>query len=136
MIVFDNTYRMDASRKGNRIEITTQNVDSFRLYLNDQMVDFSKPISIVVNKKGLYEGPIQPNVEEMLKDQLFLGRGWRYFPGVVDVDVVKRPEYKPPTRPATAPAAGARPATTGPTTRRGRIILGPAVFNISKSMHG
>jgi hypothetical protein len=48
----------------------------------------------------------------MLKDQLFLGRGWRYYTAVIDLDLA------PP--PATQP-------TTGPTSRptRGRIILGP-----------
>jgi hypothetical protein len=92
------------------------------------MVDFSKPVTIVVNKKGLYEGPIQPGVEEMLKDQLFLGRGWRYFTGVIDIDVVKHPEFKPPTHPAAQPgaAAGKTAATTGPATRKGRIIVGPS----------
>jgi hypothetical protein len=127
MLVYDNTWRIDATHKANRIDITAQNVDSFRLYLNDQMVDFSKPITIVVNKKGIYEGPIRPSVEEMLKDQLFLGRGWRYFTGVIDIDVVKHPEFKPPTRPAARPAATASAgATTGPTTRKGRIIVGPS----------
>ena len=57
------------------------NVDSFRLYLNDQMVDFSKPVTIVVNKKGPLRRPDPAGVDEMLKDQLFLGRGWRYFTG-------------------------------------------------------
>jgi hypothetical protein len=47
----------------------------------------------------------------MLKDQLFLGRGWRYFTGVIDVELVDRPTTRPTIR---------------PTTGKGRIIVGPS----------
>ena len=62
----------------------------------------------------------------MLKDQLFLGRGWRYFTGVIDIDVTKHAEFKPPTKPANQATAARPGATTGPTTRKGRIIVGPS----------
>ena len=89
----------------NRIEIDAQNVDIFRIHVNDQMVDFSRAINVIVNGRQRYEGLLRPSVETMLSDQLFLGRGWRYFTGVIDIDL--------------APAS-TRPATTLPATR-GRI---------------
>jgi hypothetical protein len=43
----------------------------------------------------------------MLNDQLFLGRGWRYYAAVIDIDLAE----KAATRPATKPVAPApRPA--------------------------
>jgi hypothetical protein len=52
----------------------------------------------------------------MLSDQIFLGRGWRYYTAVLDIDVVDVPA----TNPTSKPAAG----TTGP-ARRGTITVGP-----------
>ena len=67
---------------GNRIEVKTDNVATFRFYLNDQMVDFREPVTVMVNGKARFEGKLTPDVEQMLKDQLFLGRGWRYYTAV------------------------------------------------------
>jgi hypothetical protein len=118
MVLYENTCRIDAvHNKPNRFEFTTQNVDSFRLYLNDQMIDFSRAVTIMLNKRAIYEGPIQADVETMLKDQLFMGRGWRYYTAGFDIDVVAHP--KPATRPATKPVLPA-------TKPSGKIILGPS----------
>ena len=106
MTVYDNTFHLDAARtKPNHYEVATQNVDSFRLYLNDQMVDFTKAVTVSVNKRGGFEGMVKPDVEEMLKDQLLLGRGWRYFTAVIDINVVPHPPPKATTKPATKPAS-------------------------------
>ena len=32
----------------------------------------------------MFEALVQPSVDVMLKDQLFMGRGWRYYTGMVD----------------------------------------------------
>jgi hypothetical protein len=100
-----NLWKVDARIENNRITATTDNVQMIRFYLNDQTIDFSKPVTVVVNKRGRFEALVKPNIEEMLKDQLFLGRGWRYFTAVVDVDLA------PPTKAAT------QPATQGSATR-------------------
>lgn len=101
-----NTYNITAAiSKLNEIDIKTSNVESMRVYLNDQMVDFSRPIVVRVNGKQRFGGMVTPSTEEMLKDQVFLGRGWRYYTGFIDVDF-----GLPSTQPATAP-----------TTRRGAI---------------
>jgi len=46
---------------------------------------------------------VQPSVDEMLKDQLFLGRGWRYYSGFVEIDFSNLGTAKPATRPTTRP---------------------------------
>jgi hypothetical protein len=121
MVVTSNPFKLEADHpEGNRIDLATQNVDGLRVYLNDQMVNFAEPVHIFVNKKPRFSRMVKPSVEEMLKDQLFLGRGWRYFTGVVDIDVFDRPAPAPATRsttrPTTRPATG---ATTRPTPRPG-----------------
>lgn len=120
MVVNQNAYRADATAsKGNRIDLTTQNVDALRLYFNDQMVDLNGAVTVIVNKKAKYEGPLKVSLDEMLKDQLFMGRGWRYFTAVLDIDLIDRPATRPTTRSASGPA-------TAPATKpAGKIILGP-----------
>ena len=115
MVVFPNPLRLDAKIAGNRIEVTSDNVESFRVFLNDQMVDISRTITVVVNKRPKFEAIVKTSAEEMLKDQLLLGRGWRYYSAAIDIDIVP-----PTTRPSTRP-------TTGPTSRprSGKIIVGP-----------
>ena len=97
-IVYSNTFKVDATRSANRIDVTTDNVASMRFYLNDQMVDFSKPVTVNVNKRGVFEAMVTPSVDEMLKDQLFVGRGWRYFTGIIDVDLGPKPATQPSTK--------------------------------------
>lgn len=95
----------------NRIEAVTSNVASLRFYLNDAQFDLNKPVTIIVDKKPRFEGVVEPSMEAMLRDQVFLGRGWRAFAAVVDVDLAT---LGPTTRP-----------TTGPATRRGTITVRP-----------
>lgn len=104
MNVFQNAFRVNAAIPApNRIEVQADNVDTLRLYLNDRMVDFKKPVTVVVNKKVKFEGLVKPSVAEMLADQLFLGRGWRYYGAVVDVELGPTPATRPATRPASRP---------------------------------
>jgi pimeloyl-ACP methyl ester carboxylesterase len=90
----------------NRIEIRTDNVATLRLYLNDQMLDLAKPVTVLVNGKTRFEGMATVDVDAMLKDQLFLGRGWRYYTAVIDIDLAPPPTTRPTT------------TTTRPTPRR------------------
>ncbi len=110
----DSSYRISAAMTAlNKIEVKSQNVESMRFYLNEQSAEFSKPLTVIVNGRVRFEGMVKPSVEEMLKDQLFLGRGWRYFTGFVDIDFSN---LGTTTRPTTAPSRG---ATIPPT--RGKI---------------
>jgi pimeloyl-ACP methyl ester carboxylesterase len=98
MIGYQNTFKVDAAiTTPNHIECATENVETMRLYVNDRMIDFAKPVTVIVNKKTRFEGMVKPSVEEMLKDQVFLGRGWRYFTGVIDIDLTESSSTKPST---------------------------------------
>lgn len=103
-VLYQMGYKLSAGIiKPNAIEIACENVCSMRLYFNEQMIDFAKPVTVIVNRKVRFEGMVKPSVEEMLKDQIFLGRGWRYFTGVVDIDfdvITSRPST---TRSSSAP---------------------------------
>jgi hypothetical protein len=105
MQVYQNAFRVDAAVVAkNRIELKADNVAIMRLYLNDRLVDMTRPVTVLVNKKAKFEGMLTPSVEEMLNDQLFLGRGWRYFGAVVDLDLAEAPAT---TNPASRPSAPA-----------------------------
>lgn len=99
MTLMSNAWSAQATLTANQIDLTTDNVDVLRILLNDQMIDFKKPVKVIVNKRIRFDGMVKPDVEQMLKDQVFLGRGWRYFTGVIDIDLA------PPatTKPAAAP---------------------------------
>lgn len=90
MMVYPTAYSIDATISGNTINVTAKNVGSVRFYLNDQMVDLKQPVIVNFNRVPRFEGLVQLSIEEMLKDQLFLGRGWRYYIGVIDIDFSDR----------------------------------------------
>ncbi len=101
--IYRNAYTIDARLAGdNKIVVKTENVESMRLLLNDQMVDLKKPVTVTINGKVRFQGTVEPSVRTMLADQIFLGRGWRYFTAVADIDF-STPTTRPTTRPATRP---------------------------------
>jgi hypothetical protein len=112
--IYQESYRIGAHQQGNTISLTIVNIQTGRLYLNDQMVDLSKPVTVTVNGKTLYNDLAKPDVEEMLKDQTFLGRGFRYYSAVIDLDLSQAPAIpRPVEAPASRPAGktAAKPAT-------------------------
>jgi hypothetical protein len=114
--LFGNSYTLDATLDHNTVKMQTTNLESMRLYFNDRMVDFAKPVVVIINNRERFHGMLTPSVDEMLKDQLFLGRGWRYFSAVLDIDLLDSPST--PIQSATPAAAAA------PTSRpHGRITV-------------
>lgn len=99
--MYGNTFRVDATCRDNQIDVKTDNVASLRLFFNDQMIDFGKPVTVVINGRQHYQRRLRPDVATMLADQLFLGRGWRYFTAAIDIELVPTPA----TRAATTRAA-------------------------------
>jgi len=114
MTIYDNACSVKADLSNNQFTATSDNVDSMRFYVNDQTVNMSVPVCVVVNKKVKFKGIVKPNIAQMLNDQLFLGRGWRYFSGVIDIAMVDHPATQPSTQPTTRGA------------HKGRILVGPA----------
>lgn len=100
MRVYEKSYRLQAALPGgNTIQAKSDNVATMRFYVNDRMVDFREPVTVTVNGKQRFQKKIAADVGPMLKDQLFLGRGWRYYTAVIDIDLAP-----PSTRPTPKPA--------------------------------
>ncbi len=73
------------------------------------MSDFREPMAVVWNKKPRFEGLVKPSINEMLKDQIFIGRGWRYYTAIIEIDLA------PPTmKPSTAPTMQTKKQGTAP----------------------
>lgn len=79
----------------NFVEIKAENVELLRLYFNEQLVDFDRALSVSVNGKVRFEGFVKPDLKAMMNDQLFLGRGWRYFTAVLPLDLAPTPATRP-----------------------------------------
>lgn len=60
--------RLDATVTApNRIEVETGLVQRYTLFLNDQLVDLAKPVTVVTNKRLSFEGIVTPTVETLLR---------------------------------------------------------------------
>jgi len=51
----------------NRIEVKTERVRRFSIFVNDQLVDLSKPITVVMNGQIAFEGLLTPSLETLLR---------------------------------------------------------------------
>ena len=112
-----NSFGVEATISNNTVNISADNVETLRLYFNDQMVDLTKPITVIANYRQRFQGIVPINLDDMMKDQIFLGRGWRYYTATLDIDLTGNsgPLISPP--PTTKPGAS---ATSRP---RGRITV-------------
>jgi len=115
ILLNQNAYAVEAVLDHNTVTMATQNVGIMRLFFNSQMVDMSKPVTVSINGVVRFNGVLTEDLDEMLKDELFIGRGWRYFPATVDLDLLDEPKRPP---------ASAAAKSTSPTTRpHGRIVI-------------
>lgn len=71
----------------NRIEVRTQRVRRYSVYLNQTLVDLARPISIVTNGRVSYEGSVAPSVETLLRDARARRDPHRLFPVVLTIAV-------------------------------------------------
>jgi hypothetical protein len=51
----------------NRIEVKTERVQRYSLFLNDQLVDVSKPVTVVTNGEISFEKTVAPSVDMLLR---------------------------------------------------------------------
>jgi hypothetical protein len=126
MTEWQNDYRLDATIDApNHVTVKTDNVAAMKLFFNDQMVDMTRPVTVVVDGKTRFEGMLTPDVAGMMQDQVSptlmspnLSRGWRYYTAAVDVDIDFPAAPPPRVAAATQPGPAAVPPTTRP---RGKI---------------
>lgn len=135
IVINENAATLQAALTGpNKIEAKTDNVQTLRFFLNDQMVDLAKPVTVVVNTKTRFEGMPKASLDQMLNDQLFLGRGWRYFPAVVEIDLTAGAS----SRPATTRTVAAPPSTATQlyfTTDEGKTLVTLDASTKSPAVH-
>jgi len=58
--------RVDAVRRGNTFEAETRGVSAFTLLLSPDVVDFSKPVSVVVNGRPVHSGRVEKSARTLL----------------------------------------------------------------------
>jgi hypothetical protein len=60
--------RLDASIVApNRIEVQADRVQRYSLFLNDQLIDSSKPLVVLTNGQASFEGLVTPSIETLLR---------------------------------------------------------------------
>ena len=57
----------------------------WKIYLNDQLVDMNKPITVFINDRKVFEGKIVPRMEDMITSCMEYFDPCRVFPASVDV---------------------------------------------------
>jgi hypothetical protein len=59
--------RVDLVREGNTIRATTRNVAAFTLLLSRDVIDFSKPVQVIVDGRPAFDGRVRESVETLMK---------------------------------------------------------------------
>jgi hypothetical protein len=75
----------------NRIDVRTNRVRQYTLYLNDELVDLSKPVVITTDGQPSFEGVITPQVETLLRQARHRHDPAQLFPAQLTLPVPQRP---------------------------------------------
>ncbi len=59
--------RVDVRRKGNRFDAVARDVNAFTLLLSPDAIDFTQPVVVTVNGKQVFSGPVEKNVDTLLR---------------------------------------------------------------------
>jgi poly(3-hydroxybutyrate) depolymerase len=59
--------RVDVTRTGNRFEAKTRGVQQFTLLLSRDVVDFTKPVTVTVNGRAVFDGMVKADAATLLK---------------------------------------------------------------------
>jgi pimeloyl-ACP methyl ester carboxylesterase len=73
----------------NRIEVKTERVQRYSLFLNDQLIDFSKPLTVMTNGRLSFEGTVASSVETLLRQARLRQDPQRLFPVQLTIVVEK-----------------------------------------------
>lgn len=84
--------KLDATITGpNRIEVKAERVQRYSLFLNDQLVDLSKPLTIITNGELSFEGAVTPSLETLLRQARLRHDPRQLFSVRLTITVGKRP---------------------------------------------
>ncbi|MDK2743137.1 MAG: hypothetical protein NDI90_09490 [Nitrospira sp. BO4] len=82
--------KIDAAITGNnRIEVTAERVQRYSLFLNDQLIDFSTPLTVMTNGRLSFEGMVSPSVETLLRQARLRQDPERLFPVHLTIAIEK-----------------------------------------------
>lgn len=82
---------IDASIVGRtRIEVTAEHVQRYSLFLNDQLIDVSKPLTVTTNGRLSFEGMVSPSVDTLLRQARLRQDPERLFPVHLTI-VIEKP---------------------------------------------
>ena len=84
--------RLDASIVvPNRIEVRAERVQRYSLFLNEQLVDSSKPLVVLTNGQVSFEGSVTPALETLLRQARLRQDSRQLFPIHLVIQVRKQP---------------------------------------------
>ena len=72
----------------NHIEVTTERVRRYTLFLNDALVNFSMPVTVMTDGRTSFQGPVTPQIETLLRDVRRRRDVDTLFPAQVTIDVL------------------------------------------------
>ena len=75
----------------NRIEVRADRVQRFSLFLNEQLIDSSKPLVVLTNGQVSFEGPVTPSLETLLRQARLRQDSRQLFPIHLAIQVRKQP---------------------------------------------
>lgn len=82
--------RLDATYiDDNYIDVTTTHVRRYTLFLNDVLIDFSRPLTVVTNGSVSFEGIIFPQLETLLREARRRHDPSLLFPAQLTLDIPK-----------------------------------------------
>ena len=69
--------------------MTAERVQRYSLFLNDQLIDFSTPLTVMTNGRLSFEGMVSPSVETLLRQARLRQDPERLFPVHLTIAIEK-----------------------------------------------
>ena len=74
-------------RAENHLEVRTERVRRYTLFLNDALIDYSRPVTVVTDGRTSFQGTVTPQIETLLRDARRRQDVDRLFPAQLTIDV-------------------------------------------------
>jgi pimeloyl-ACP methyl ester carboxylesterase len=76
----------------NRIEVRTERVKRYSLFLNDHLVDLSRPLTVVTNGTVTFQDRVEPTIETLLREVRLRHDRRMLFPVLLTLSVPETPD--------------------------------------------
>ena len=71
----------------NTIEVTANRIRRYTVFLNQDLVDFSKPVIVKTNGQTSFEGKVKPSIETLLQEARHRSDTHTLFPATLTIDL-------------------------------------------------